>query len=385
MREGWIYKKLGEVCEFKSGFTPKKEELLSQGNYPYFKVAEMNLEGNELYLKRTTQYLNSSKRIFPKGAIVFPKNGGAIFTNKKRILAQDSIIDMNTQSVIANANLEHSYLYYVIQNIDFSNYVNGSALPTLALDRIKDIQVPIFPITTQQQIVSELDLLSHIIDQKRQQLKEYDALAESIFYDMFGDPVENPKGWEKKKLGDTTTVVSGFAFPSKDFKDDNPLKVIKITNVGVGEFVEDNSSLPAKYSSMNDYKVKAGSIIIALTRTVISSGFKRAYVSSSYDGALLNQRVATIVEKSIVKDFLYYYLGTAFVKDYVLEKSKALMQPNLSVSDLRNLPLYLPPLPLQRQFAAKIESIEQQKQLLKESIKETEMLFQSRMDYWFNS
>ena len=67
--------------------------------------------------------------------------------------------------------------------------------------------IPIPPLATQSRIVSELDLLQSIIDKKKAQVKELDNLAQAIFYDMFGDPVENEKGWEVKKMGDVAPAV----------------------------------------------------------------------------------------------------------------------------------------------------------------------------------
>lgn len=95
--ESWQWVRLGDVVQFMSGNTPSKDALVSEG-IPYFKVAEMNLPGNECVLKHTSLYVSKAATIkkFPKGTIVFPKNGGAMLTNKKRILGQESVCDLNT-------------------------------------------------------------------------------------------------------------------------------------------------------------------------------------------------------------------------------------------------------------------------------------------------
>ena len=91
--------------------------------------------------------------------------------------------------------------------------------------------------------------------------------------------------------------------------------------------------------------VKAGSIVIALTRTIISSGLKVAVVPAEYDGALLNQRVAAIQsnDKLLSAAFLFAYLKTQTVTDYVKERVNTLMQPNLYITDLRAMPISVPP------------------------------------------
>lgn len=106
MKADWEVKKLGEVCSFIAGYTPKSNELSETGEVPYFKISDMNRQGNELYLTETELFLNETKRIYPKNSIVFPKNGGAVFTNKKRILFQDSVIDLNSEAIHPNENIE---------------------------------------------------------------------------------------------------------------------------------------------------------------------------------------------------------------------------------------------------------------------------------------
>lgn len=81
-----------------------------------------------------------------------------------------------------------------IHNLDFKAY---NRLP-----------IPTPPLSEQQRIVEELDLLSSIIEKKKAQLKELDSLAQSIFYDMFGDPVTNEKGWENEKMNTLCTITS---------------------------------------------------------------------------------------------------------------------------------------------------------------------------------
>lgn len=73
MRKGWEYKKLGEVCTIKAGYTPPKDELFDNGAYPYYKVADMNTLGNDVYLDITSSYKIDANKLFPKGAIVFLK------------------------------------------------------------------------------------------------------------------------------------------------------------------------------------------------------------------------------------------------------------------------------------------------------------------------
>ena len=117
---------IGDICTPFSGFTPAASELFPSGKYPYFKVAEMNREANKRVMTDTDAYVKESRKIFPKGAIVFPKNGAAIATNKKRILGQDSIVDLNTGGVKPNADLVGTdYLFYLFSKLTLLNTCEG--------------------------------------------------------------------------------------------------------------------------------------------------------------------------------------------------------------------------------------------------------------------
>lgn len=169
----------------------------------------------------------------------------------------------------------------------------GAAQPNLSTEQIKNFEIPIPPLPEQQRIVAILDEAFEAIAKARanatQNLKNAKELFESYLQGVF----ENGN-WETKTIQEVAKVINGYAFASKDFKSTNTIKSIKITNVGVKEFVEEvDNYLPEKFKdTLKEVQVREGNIVIALTRTIISAGLKVAVVPASYDGALVNQRVA---------------------------------------------------------------------------------------------
>ena len=166
--------------------------------------------------------------------------------------------------------------------------------------------------------------------------------------------------WPMVELGEATQVVSGYSFDSKDFSAANPIKSIKIANVGVREFVSgDESCLPGGFCDRYPaFVVHSGDLVIALTRSIISSGLKVAVVPPAYHRSLVNQRVASIREKKNLSDnqFIYYSLCSDSAYRYIEEKARSLMQPNLSINDLKKLEIPLPPLATQQAIVAEIEA-----------------------------
>lgn len=253
----------------------------------------------------------------------------------------------------------------------FCHYLQWYKIPSLGYSRhfklLKEISVPIPPLPEQESIVKELDLLSGIIEKKKQQLKELDNLAQSIFYEMFGDPITNEKGWEVKKLGDVCKkIYAGGDVPSRHY------------SVSTKEY-----SIP-----------------------IFSNGLEDNGLYGFTDVARETERCITIagrgvnVGKAILRDIPFFPVIRLVVAvpntDYIIPDffchcvnllgftGNGGAIPQLTCPMVREKSIILPNLSLQQSFAAKIEAIEKQKELIKQSIKETETLFNSRMDYYFN-
>jgi len=221
---------------------------------------------------------------------------------------------------------------------------------SLRIADLKSIQIPLPPLYIQKDIVTELIGYQKIIEGAKTILANYKS------------KIDIAPEWDIVDLDSIVQIISGFGFNSSDFSEDNPIRCIKITNVGVREFVDDDSSrLPESYlKDYSRYVVNTGDLVISLTRTIILSGLKVAIVPASWDNTLVNQRVAGIkpTEKSNI-EYVYHYLCSDFVFKYVEEQSRSLMQPNLSITDLKKLPIPIPPIEIQNNIVNQLK-IEQQ-------------------------
>lgn len=363
MKHGWTYKPLGEVITVKSGYTPNASELSNEGDIPYFKVAEMNLPRNEKYLYDTPQFVITPKSTFPKGSIVFPKNGAAIGTNKKRILVTPSVVDLNTAVAIPNSEIESNFLYYIFQKIDFRLITRRGTVPTLDLKELKNITIPVPSKDEQISICSLLDKMNRVIEAKKEQLKELDNLAQAIFYDMFGDPVTNEKGWETQILGDVCTLKAGKSIKASELSETMNVNLFPCYGGnGVRGYIDrysHNRPLPI----IGRQGALCGNVNFA----------KAPFYATEHAVVVAPKTIMDVV-------WLFYVLKLMHLNQY----AHGVAQPGLSVQDIEPLPLILPPLPLQQAFAEKVEAIERQKELINQSLREVQTLFDSRMDYWFS-
>ena len=354
-------KRIGDICTYFGGFTPSASELYPDGKYPYFKVAEMNRETNLKIMSDTDSYVRESRRFFPKGSIVFPKNGAAIATNKKRILGQDSIVDLNTGGVIPQSGVVSSeYLYYVFQHLDFSKYTRRGAVPTLDTNALKLIEINVPSLDEQEQITAQLNLIYSIVENKRVQLSCLDTLAQTLFFELFGDPFVNEKGWDKLNFEKCIQKVKYTTkLQSKDYKNEGRFPIISQEEEYISGYWD---------NELDVFKVNKPVVIFGDHSRVLK------YVP--FDFVLGADGVRILSPNDFVEPwYLFYYI-------------KACKIPSLGYSRhyklLKELEVSVPPLELQRQFSKTISDIEVNKNQIKNSIREVETLFNSRMDFWFN-
>ena len=146
----------------------------------------MNTPGNELYLQYSEQFLArpESFKLFGENTIVFPKNGGAVFTNKKRILVRDSLVDLNTGSYSPFSPIDSKFFYYLFLTVDFQKYYKGTALPTVDTEAVQSIIWGLPPLEEQKRIVATIEAVLPLVDEYAKQEKRLSALNSAFPLDL---------------------------------------------------------------------------------------------------------------------------------------------------------------------------------------------------------
>ena len=386
MKEGWEVKKLGDVCIIERGGSPRPINAYltdSADGINWIKIGDAS-EGSK--------YITSTKeRIKPEGVKKsrMVHKGDFILSNsmsfgRPYILNIDGCIHDGWLVIHDKNNVfDKSYLYYYLgsPNIyrEFQRWAVGGVVNNLNSELVRNVQVAIPPLPEQSRIVEELDQLSNIIEKKRQQLNELDNLAQSIFYDMFGDPITNEKGWEVKKLGEVCKTSSGGT-PSKSHSEYYEGGYIPWLRSGeVNKMYIFNTELFITEEGLVNSSAKwfpENTVVIAMYgATVGQVGILRNMMTT-------NQAICGIFpNESLIPIYLYHFLLSK--KEEYIKLASGGAQPNISQNIIKDTLVCCPPLQLQQLFAQKIEAIEKEKELIKQSIKETEELFNSRMDYYF--
>lgn len=205
---------LGSVCTITGGYTPKPAQLFPEGDIPYFKVADMNRSGNETALCYTDLFLKGANKTYPKGSIVFPKNGGAVATNKKRILAKDSVVDLNTGVATPIKDVDNQYLFYFFQSLDFKDFIKEGTLPVLRTKEIAELSFYFPSLPEQQRIVGILDLEFAKIDALKANAEKSLQAAKDLFQATLKKELEPKEDWQKKRLDEICQITAELIDPT---------------------------------------------------------------------------------------------------------------------------------------------------------------------------
>lgn len=371
MKEGWDIKRVKDIIiEIKDGGTPSRTKPEYFGGPVNWCVVKDILP--EIYsTKETLTELGLSKcsaKIWPINSVIISLGAtiGQVGIAKIPVATKQGISGIVLDETLLKPEFLVYFLNYKKEFIQAS--ASGTTIKEIRPTKLAEIlEIPVPPLPEQQRIVAVIDEAFEAIDKAIENTQKNIQNAKELFENYLQGEFDTGN-WATKTIQELTKVVNGYAFASKDFKPTNTVRSIKITNVGVKEFVEEvDNYLPEKFKeTLKDFHVKEGNIVIALTRTIIAAGLKVAVVPASYDGALVNQRVAALVpiEKLVDQNFLYYYLMTSGVAAYVLEHVNTLMQPNLSINDLKNMPVPFPSLIEQQKIVRKIDALQVKTQTL---------------------
>jgi type I restriction enzyme S subunit len=264
-------------------------------------------------------------------------------------------------------------------------YGKGVTIKHLVKSSLMSIPIPVAPIENQLSIVAELDKINELMSLKKAQLSDLDILAQSIFYYMFGDPIENEKGWEVKKLGEMSSVKTG-PFGSMLHKEDyisngiplvNPIHIKDYRVIADMDFTISDE----KARELNAYILRKNDVIFArrgdIGRCAVISDKENGYLCGT--GSLFVR-----FEQKVIPQYIMYIIrSSSFIKE-LISKAKGATMLNLNSTTIAALGIPLPPLSLQQEFAKRIELIEQQKAQISSTIKDLETLLASRMQYWFD-
>ena len=391
MRKGWEYKKLGEVCDVINGYAFKSSKYTSQGTriIRITNVQKGYVVDNDPKFYSDEDFKDLFQYSLFEGDLVMSLTGNV---GRVGILQKNMIPAALNQRVaclrVKSEKMRLNYLFHLLNSNLFEiaaiQSARGIAQLNMSTEWLKNYIIPLPPPSTQLAIVSELDKINELIRLKKEQLKDFDNLAQSLFYEMFGDPVVNEKGWEVKKIGDLALVKTG-PFGSMLHKEDYICDGIPLVNP---IHMKDYKIVPdldftiskEKASELENYLLKSNDVVFArrgdIGRCAIVSEAEQGFICGT--GSLFVR-----FSKEIESIFIMYIIRCDSFTKHLISKAKGATMLNINSNTIADLRIPLPPLPLQHLFAQRIEQIEREKSEVQKSIQDLETLLASRMQYWF--
>lgn len=299
---------------------------------------------------------------------------GKFFLNDSGLSVSPKVKEL-TQSFVDKVLLANNDTIY--------SFGKGMAQRNLDIPSFKNLIIPVPPIETQSRIVSELDLLQSIIDKQKAQLKELDNLAQAVFYDMFGDPVENEKGWDVKKLGEECTEMKyGTSRPSCENGEYPYLRMCNISSDGHLD-LDNLKTIDVPDDEVEKCIVRYGDILFNRTNSIELIG-KTCMFDLETPMIIAGYIIRVRLSEKLESRFVSCMFNMPSMKKLLRTMAKgAVNQANINSKELASIIIPIPPVILQHSFAAKIDSIEKQKAAITQSIAETQRLFDYTMDKYF--
>ncbi len=385
----WPLVKLEDIFDIARGGSPRPiEQFITKDEDGLNWISIKDASNSEKYITKTK--LKIKKEGLVKSRLVKP--GDFLLTNS---MSFGRPYIMKTTGCIHDGwlvlsgdkeRVDQDYFYHLLGSDllhkKFSSLAAGAVVKNLNISLVKGVEIPLPPLPEQKKIANILDVADNLRQKDQQLIEKYTALSQSLFLDMFGDPVNNQMGWDKRNLQDLVKSVIDCPHTTPNWTSSGKV-AIRTSNLTQGGW----SWKDKRFVSEEDFHdrskrgyVKHGDIILSREGTV----GVLAIVEMEMEICLGQRLVQLIPDFSLANN---YYLLHLLLYELEPERISRIMvgatSKHLNVKELREMSLPVPPIDLQNQFAERIQSIEAQKQLALASLEKSEALFNTLLQRAF--
>lgn len=385
----WKKVKLGDVAVISSGNSaPQGDEFFINGIFPFCRTSDVGAVHLSTDLTEIKDKLNDTGikglTLFKKGTILIPKSGASTFLNHRAILGLDSYVSSHLATIQTNENfLFNLWAYYFFVTLDAKMLSPDTNYPTLKLSTISNIEIPLPPMEEQKKIAARLDAVSDLLAKQKQLLSEQDTLIQSTFYDMFGDPIKNEKGWKIEKLSSVSDSRLGKMLDAKKQNEANQYPYLANYNVQWFCFnLSDVRKMSFDHNEKCEFELKKGDVLVCEGGDVGRCAIWKEQIQECYfQKALHRVRCNPNFLNPIFLMHLFYNISICNGFEKIVGNKATIA--HLTGVKLKALEIPVPPLELQQKFAAIAEQIESEKSKIKSAIAETQTLFNALMAEYF--
>jgi type I restriction enzyme S subunit len=390
----WEMKRLVDVCDFQGGTQPPKSEWSTQDKKGFVRMIQIRdfTQGKDKFIEYVKDSKNLKKCIDTD--IMIGRYGASI---GKILTGLNGAYNVALVKTIPSNQLDKNYFYHYLNTPYFQNFIQNAgsraAQAGFNKEELKDLEIPLPPLPIQMRIAEILDAADALKRKDQELLKKYDELAQAIFIDMFGDPVNNEKGWEVKKLKEISTKIHSGNTPigGSNVYVKSGITFFRSQNVWKNNLVYDDIAFidEKTHLSMMKSSLKHKDILMTKTgriNTENSSLGRAALFLGDDDSANVNGHVYLIrLQKNQVHEFVVHILTTKEYRGLIRDVCVGgIDKRQLNKDHIEDFPIIYPPLITQQKFAIFLKNIQTQKQNVEKSAKESEGIFNSLIQKAFS-
>lgn len=390
----WEMVRLDDVCEVSGGTTPSTQiPEYWNGNIPWLSPIDLPEVGTIVSSFTTGRQLTdagikrSGLQLLPVGTVAYSTRAsiGKILVGDKPFTTNQGFTNFICGEHLHNRFLAFALKWYTPAITKLSN---STTFAEVSRGNFKTFKIPVPPLPIQQKIAAILDAADTLRQKDKALLGHYDALLQSTFHQMFGDPVKNEMGWEVKRLGDVSDIVSGIAKNASTITAacvDVPY--MRVANVQDGHIdLREVKSIKVLPAQLIQYKLQYGDILLTEGGDPDKLG-RGAVWHGEIDPCIHQNHIFRVRTIGYPIDPLYLsrHIGSEYGKRYFLKAAKQTTGiASINLTQLRNFPCHIPPLTLQVKYSDIAQNIQRQKAIVKEQATQSEALFQSLLHEAFN-
>ncbi|MFI3249833.1 MAG: restriction endonuclease subunit S [Eubacteriales bacterium] len=394
----WEMVRIPDVLFFQEGPGVRNHQYVSNGikllNVANLQEGKVDLTTSARYISEEEAYGKYKHFLVDEGDFIIASSGIKVeyFERKMGFINKEHLpLCMNTSTIrfktLDNKILLTKFFMYYLKTDEFkmqlSKQIVGSAQLNFGPSHLKKMKIPLPPLEKQQEIAEELDNITELIALRKHQLEKLDLLVKAKFVEMFGDPVENPMGWEVGTIRDVVDSVKyGTSQPATENGRYTYLRMNNITYEGRLDLSQ------VKYIDMVEkdyekYVARKNDVLFNRTNSKELVG-KTCVFNCSTEMILAGYIIRIRTNNKILPMYLSTVLNSKYGKQTLYGMCKSIVgQANINAQELQGIGILIPPLPLQEQFAHYVQTVEQTRNQMEQGLEKLEQLYRERMQRWF--
>ena len=381
--------RLGDVFTISSGGTPNKNEIsyYQNGTIPWVKTGDLK----EKYVPAGIECIteeglnNSSAKLFPENTVLIAMYGATI--GACSILSYKASTNQACAAFLPCKDVLPEYLYYFLSSRKdyFVKDGVGGAQPNISAGYLKNVKFDLISLEEQQKIISGLNEVDGLISLRKQQLAKLDELVKSRFIEMFGNVRDNEKNWEKVSLKSVAEVrgrVGWKGYKKDDLRESGPLVLgaTHLTESGCLDLSSPVHLSREKYEESPEIMLQKNDLIFTQRGNTIG---KVGLLENDIGEATINPCVLILRPLTINPIYFKTYFILDETKSDMWSLNAGSAQPMITQKGIGDYMLMLPPMEVQKQFAAFVEQTDKSKFEIQKSLKKLETLKKALMQKYF--